>query len=182
MKNEEEPIDEVISRCLSKKAGKSSIMALAYEAIENEPLLNKLLSHVYNIDDPLCLKATWAIEKIGKQNPTSLKSEWQRLKCLAISPNITHGQRRLLLNILYNLSCSEDLDVILYNYLLDTMLCPSVPPGVQAIAMKLAYRMNCKEQSLNDEFCCIIRNVELDYYSPAFRSAVKQCLKKSERQ
>ena len=50
-------------------------------------------------------------------------------------------------------------------------------PGVQALAVKVAARMSRIDDALYEEFLCILRNMELGYYSAGVRAAVRNCLK-----
>jgi hypothetical protein len=99
------------------------------------------------------------------------------MKALAMQDDTPDGLCRLTLGILYHLPDDEDLDVAFFNFLLDVMLNLQSPPGVQSLAMKLAYRQSKSDGDLHKEFLCIIRNLELDYYSAGVRSVVKKCLK-----
>ena len=99
------------------------------------------------------------------------------MRALALHPDTPHGLRRLLLSILHHLPDDEELDVAFFNLLLDTMLDLQSPPGVQSLAMKLAYRQSKSNSDLHREFLSIVRNMELDYYSAGVRSVAKRCLK-----
>lgn len=115
---------------------------------------------------------------MSEQQPSLLAAEHSKIVALAMSADIPDGFRRLLLSILYNLPDAQELDVELFNFLLDTMLNLKSPPGVQSLAMKLAHRMSRMHDELHEEFICIVRNMELDYYSAGVRSAVRHCTRK----
>lgn len=151
---------------------------IAAEAIADEKVLNALLSFVYHGDDPLRWRAAWALEKVVGQCPSLLIGEGTRMKALAMQADTPDGLRRLLLGILYHLPENEELDVAFFDFLLDKMLDLQVPPGVQALAMKLACRQSKSDDDLHKEFLCILRNMELDYYSAGIRAVVRNCLKK----
>ena len=64
---------------------------------------------------------------------------------------------------------------------IDKMLDPKSPPGVQALAMKLAERMSRINGELHKEFLCIVSNMETDYYSAGVKSVIRNCLKAREK-
>ncbi len=162
---------------LMDKPCKALPMAIAAEAIADEKVLDALLSFVYHGDDPLRWRAAWALEKVVGQCPSLLIGEGTRMKALAMQTDTPDGLRRLLLGILYHLPENEELDVAFFNFLLDKMLDLQVPPGVQALAMKLACRQSKSDSDLHKEFLCIVRNMELDYYSAGIRAVARNCLK-----
>ena len=99
---------------------------------------------------------------------------------LCMQDNIPDGLRRLLLSILYSLATDSELDVDFYNFLLGRMCDLQSPPGVQSLAMKLACRMSRVDSDLQEEFLCILRNMEKDYYSAGLKSVLRNCLKRKK--
>ena len=99
------------------------------------------------------------------------------MKALAMREDTPSGLRRLILGTLRHLSDDEDFDIAFFNFLLDVMIDLQSPSGVQSLAMKLAYRQSKSDSDLHKEFLCIVRNMELDYYSAGVKSVVKNCLK-----
>jgi hypothetical protein len=150
---------------------------IAAEAIANKMVLDALLSFLHDGEDSLRWRAAWALEKVASQCPSLLIDERSRMKALAIREDTPSGLRRLTLGILYHLPGDEDFDVDFFNFLLDAQIDLQPPSGVQSLAMKLAYRQSKSDGDLHKEFLCIIRNLELDYYSAGVRSVVKKCLK-----
>ena len=159
------------------RPNKSTTLALAHEAIANGAVLAQLLQIISEDTDPTRWQAAWVIEKVALQQPTLLIGERNHLMQLAMRTNTPSGLRRLLLTTLYHLPDKEELDVAFFNFLLDQMLNLQSPPGVQATAMKLAERQSRTEPVLHDEFLCIIRNMELDYYPAAVRSVARRYTK-----
>lgn len=163
---------------LSGRPDKALTLAIAREAMVDVAVLDALLLFIYEGDDPLRWRAAWVLEKVSGQRPSLLVAEHSRIVALAMRADIPDGLRRLLLGILYNLPDTQALDVELLNFLLDTMLDLKSPPGVQSLAMKLAHRLSRMYDELHEEFLCIVRNMELDYYSTGVRSVMRHCMNK----
>ncbi len=176
MNNAESLTDSLRLRLMSRPS-KTLITAIAAEAIADKMLLDALLALMCNEEDSLRWRAAWALEKVASQCPSLLIGEWARMKALAMQDDTPDGLRRLILGILYHLPDDEDFDVAFFDFLLDVMIDLQSPPGVQSLAMKLAYRQGKSDSDLHKEFLCIIRSMELDYYSAGVRSVAKKCLK-----
>lgn len=175
MSNAESPIDSLRLRLMGRPC-KALPTTIAAEAIADEKMLDTLLSFVYHGDGPLRWRAAWALEKVAGQCPSLLIGERARMKALAMQADTPDGLRRLLLGILHHLPDEKDLDVAFFNFLLDKMLDLQTPPGVQALAMKLACRQSKSDNDLHKEFLCIVRNMELDYYSAGVKAVVRSLI------
>ena len=156
------------------RPSKSHTLALAHEAITDSSVLISLLQFISEGNDPIRWRAAWAIEKVALTHPNLLINERNRFAQLAMHTDTPNGLRRLLLTTLHHLPDTEELDVTFFNFLLDQMVNLQSPPGVQSVAMKLAARMSHSNPSLHNEFLCIVRNMELDYYSAAIRSVARR--------
>lgn len=165
---------------LSGKLSKEQALIIAHEAMADAQLLETLFYYIYNKDERLRWRAAWSLEMVSKRMPSLLVDERHRMRTLAMKPDITDGLRRLLFSILFNLP-DEDWDIEFLNFVLDKMLDFKSPPGVQALAMKLAARMSRKHEELYEEFCSVVQNMELEFYSAGVRSVVKQCLKTNRK-
>ena len=154
---------------------------IAAEAITDKTTLDTLFTFIYNGDDPLRWRAAWALEKVSRQHPSLIADERKHIKALAMQSDTPNGLRRLLLNILIHLPDEIDLDVSFFNFLLDKMLDLRSSSGVQALAMKLAYRLSKVDYDLHEEFLCIIQNMELDFYSAGVKAVANNCLRNKKR-
>ena len=170
--------DSVLRQRLSGRPDKALTMALAAEAMTDELILGALLRLVYEGEDPLRWRVAWVLEKVSAERPSLVSGERSALMLLAMQADVPDGLCRLLLGILYNLQDAEALDVPFFNFLLDRMCDLQSPPGVQSLAMKLACRMSRIDTELHREFLCILRDMELDYYSAGVKAVVRHCLKK----
>lgn len=162
---------------LTGRPSKELTLTVAREALADAEVLKALQSLLYEGDGSVRWRAAWVLENVSKRQPSLLAKERNSIVAMATNENESEGLRRLLLSILYNLPDDDEIDVKLLNYLLAIMLDLKAPPGVQVLAMKLAARISSRHKDLHEEFCCMVRNMELEYYSPGVRSAVKQCLK-----
>ena len=172
-----ESLHESLRLRLSTHPCKTLTTAIAAEAIADKMVLDALLSFLHDGEDSLRWRAAWALEKVASQCPSLLIDERTRMKALAMREDTPSGLRRLILGTLHHLSDEEDLDVAFFNFLLEEMIDLQSPPGVQSLAMKLAYRQSKSDSDLHKEFLCIIRSMELDYYSAGVRAVVRKCLK-----
>lgn len=176
--NVTEELEKSLRQRLSGRPSKALTMAIAGEAMADEAVLCVLTHLVYSGEDPLRWRAAWVLEKVSMLCPSLLVGEREGIRRLAMSSDIPSGLCRLLLGILYHLPHDEACDVMFFNFLLDRMCDLQSPTGVQALAMKLAFRMSWIDPNLHREFLCIIRNLELDYYSTGLRSVARNCLKR----
>ena len=166
---------------LSGRPSKALTLTVASQAVADGAVLDSLFRCVYKGDERLRWRAAWVLVKVSEQAPSLLAAEHAALVQLAMQPDISEGLRRLLLGICYNMPCEEEFDVAFFNFLIEAMVSLQSPPGVQSLAMKLAARMSRVDEALHEEFCCIVQNMKLDYYSVGVRSVARHCLKKKNR-
>ena len=171
---------ETLCSRLQGNLGKQCIMEVAAEAISDTSMLEALFRLMSEGNASLRWRAAWAVEKVSLMRPLLLTPWRGNIVGWVMSADVPDGFRRLSLSILYNLPAEEGLDVALFNSLLDRMVDLQSPPGVQALSMKLASRMSLVEASLHEEFLCILRSMELEYYSAGVKSVVRNCLKKKK--
>lgn len=162
------------------RPSRSVIEAVAADAVADEAVLAALFGFVYSGEDPLRWRAAWAIEKVSSRHPQLVANERDKMMRLSMQDDIPDGLRRLLLGILYGLSEDGEFDVHFYDFLLSRMCDLKSPPGVQALAMKLAHRMSSVDPDLQEEFLCILRNMEKDYYTAGLKSVLRNCLKRKK--
>lgn len=167
-----------IIEALNEPLGKVAIMKVAANAIDDASVLEALFLCIYEGQEPLCWRAAWVVEKVCASVPSLVAGEYHRMVQQAMADGMSDGLRRLLLRILYNLPEATRLDVGFFNFLLGIMTDPKSSPGVQSLALKLADRMSLFDVDLHEEFLCVLRNMELRYYSPGVNAAVRKCLKR----
>lgn len=124
-------------------------------------------------------RAVWACEKLSELHP-----EWFVSKQAALIDTLLReshdGKKRLYLSILYNLPDPEPYSVPFLDYTLDKMLDPQESIGVQALCVKLAYRLCKIDKDLLYEFKMRLQSVDLAYYSKGLKASVRNILKRIE--
>ena len=174
-------IIDALRERLSGRPGKALVLSLACEALADAALLDALCQFMYRAEEPLRWRAVWVLGKVSEQQASLLVGERSRIMREAMQSSTPVGVRRLLLGIYSHISDGTEFDVEFFNFLLDEMVSLQSPPGVQALAMKLAARMSCVDEALHEEFCCIVQNMELDYYSAGVRSVARRCMKTNKK-
>lgn len=141
------------------------------------PILHALTQH----ENPRTAHhAWWACEKLSRNMPDFFIDRKTELRKLVLSVS-QEGVRRIVLNILYNLPHEEETDIVFLNYCLDEMLSPHHAPAVQALLLKHAFVQCSKESELLQEFFVLLEYADLDNYSPAVTSTVRNLLKKRKK-
>lgn len=122
-------------------------------------------------------RALWVCEKLSEKHPdwfVPLQNELtQRL--LACSHD---GSKRLLLSILFNLPVTEPVSVPLLNFCLDRMLSLNESIAVQALCIKITYRLCQAEPELLNELRILLESAETEFFSKAVNSTIRNTLKR----
>lgn len=143
----------------------------------NPDELSTIWELMYDKDDKVSWRAIWACEKLSEIHPDWLIPKQNELIDSLLL--CTHdGKKRLLLSILYNLPIPEPYSVPLLDYTLDKMLDPQESIGVQALCVKLAYRLCRVDKDLLYELKIRLQSVDLLYYSKGLKASVRNILKK----
>ena len=171
------PLMDALHERLTRRPSKALILSLAREAMADTKVLDALFLLIYRGEEPCRWRAAWVISKVSEQCAELVASQRSQIVREIMALDASSGLQRLLLGIYYNMPEADELDVEFFNFLLDRMGCLQSPPGVQALAVKVAARMSRIDDALYEEFLCILRNMELGYYSAGVRAAVRNCLK-----
>jgi hypothetical protein len=132
---------------------------------------------IFDTEEKVAWRAAWACQKISEKH-----SEWfsnkhfKELATLAISTN-QGGLKRGCLSILNNLPIPVPIPVDLLNACFEWMISPKSPISVQALSMKLLYRICLIEPDLKPELFAYLDNVNYEDYTPGFKSTRKNILK-----
>ena len=82
------------------------------------------------------------------------------------------------MSILYNIPVSSPISIELLNYCFDHMLAPQESIGVQALSIRMAYKLCKNEPELLQELRLILENTEADFYSTGVKTTLRNILKK----
>ena len=127
-------------------------------------------------DERVTRSALWGLTKAGKEELSQLQVILNEFIDQAMRTE-NSSVRRLSLNIVERLEMSEDdLRIDFLDFCLDHMMDVEEFPGVQAVCMKLAYRMCKFYPELMDELKRTLEAMDIDYYKPAVKCARSRIL------
>ena len=127
-------------------------------------------------DERVTRSALWGLTKAGKEELSQLQVILNEFIDQAMRTE-NSSVRRLSLNIVERLEMSEDdLRIDFLDFCLDHMMDVEEFPGVQAVCMKLAYRMCKFYPELMEELKRTLEAMEIDYYKPAVKCARSRIL------
>ena len=127
-------------------------------------------------DERVTRSALWGLTKAGKEDLSQLQVILNEFIDQAMRTD-NSSVRRLSLNIVERLEMSEDdLRIDFLDFCLDHMMDVEEFPGVQAVCMKLAYRMCKFYPELMDELKRTLEAMDIDYYKPAVKCARSRIL------
>ncbi|WP_294590867.1 hypothetical protein [uncultured Bacteroides sp.] len=122
-------------------------------------------------------RAIWVCEKLSEKHP-----DWfvpMREEIIQRLLDCKHdGSKRLLMSILYNIPVASPISIELLNYCFDHMLAPQESIGVQALSIRMAYKLCKNEPELLQELRLILENTEADFYSTGVKTTLRNILKK----
>ena len=125
--------------------------------------------YVFSSDDRVARSALWGLTKASKGELAQLQVLLNELIDQAMQTE-NSSVKRLTLNIIERLKLSEDdLRSDFLDFCLDHMTDVSEFPGIQAVCMKLAYRMCQFYPELMDELKRTLEAMEIEYYKPAVK-------------
>ena len=123
--------------------------------------------YAFSQDYRVARSALWGLTKARKEELSQLQVIFNEFIDQAMRTK-NSSVRRLSLNIVERLEMSEDdLRTNFLDFCLDHMMDVEEFPGVQAVCMKLAYRMCKFYPELMDELKRTLEAMEIDYYKPA---------------
>ena len=132
--------------------------------------------YAFSQDYRVARSALWGLTKARKEELSQLQVILNEFIDQAIRTE-NSSIRRLSLNIIERLEMSEeDLRTDFLDFCLDHMTYVEEFPGVQAVCMKLAYRMCKFYPELMDELKRTLEAMEIDYYKPAVKCARNRIL------
>ena len=149
---------------------------LVQQVFENPSDMEIVYRLVFDPDVKIAWRAAWACQKISEKHPAWYNAtQFMEITSLAIT--CAHGgMQRGCLSVLNNLPVPESISVDFINACFDWMVSPKSPIAVQALSMKMLYRICLIEPGFTPEHIAYLENVDISGYSPGFKSTRKKVL------
>ena len=166
----------ITSETLKGFYGENEAQAV-YQALKaTNGFLDFALQFIYDKDAKVARNALWVLTKSDDKELSTLQPIRNELIDLAMTTEHS-AVRRLSLNIVERLDMDkDDLRTEFLDFCLERMLDTEEFPGVQAICMKLAYRMSKFYPELMEELKRILQTMPVEYYKPAVKCARNRIL------
>ena len=132
--------------------------------------------YAFSEDHRVARSALWGLTKARKEELSQLQVILNELIDQSMQTE-NSSVRRLSLNIIERLEMSEeDLRTDFLDFCIEHATDVEEFPGVQAVCMKLAYRMCKFYPELMDELKRTLEAMEIDYYKPAVKGVRNKIL------
>ena len=167
------PITEERLRQTFSEGGAQEI----YQEVKTEgDFLGFAHRYAFSEDERVARSALWGLTKARKDEISQLQVILNELIEQAMRTE-NSSVRRLTLNVIERLEMKEeDLRTDFLDFCFDHMMDVEEFPGVQAVCMKLAYRMCKFYPELMDELKRTLEAMHIDYYKPAVKCARNRIL------
>jgi len=150
---------------------------LVLEVYTNPSDFERVYKLIFDQDEKVAWRAAWACQKISEKHPKwFLDKQFYELAALTISSS--HGGiKRGCLSVLKNISLPNEIPVDFINSCFEWMVSAKSPIAVQALSMKILYRICKVEPDFCPELIAYLENVDFEDFSPGFRSTRNNILK-----
>ena len=150
--------------------GEADAQAVYREVLKAGDLPGFARQYAFDDDHRVARNALWTLTKATDKEIAQLQPMMDELIDQALKTE-SSSVRRLSLNIIDRLEMrEEDLRSDLYDFCLDHAVEVEELPGIQAICMKIAYRISSFYPELIAELKRILEGMEIEYYKPAVKS------------
>jgi len=162
---------------LSRPLSKCFLDELVACVLEN-PLDFKIIYQlIFDADKKIAWRAAWACVKISERKPEWFDSnKFNEISTFAISTS-HGGLQRSCLSILSHLPLPSPLSVEFINACFDWMISAKSPIAVQALSMRMLCRICKSEPDFKQEFLATLENIDIESYSPGFKSTKNNVVK-----
>ena len=127
-------------------------------------------------DQRIAWHALWTCVKLSRKQPHLFFGK--RKEMMQKAMQATHqGMKRLWIDMLLQQPILQPLQTDFLDFCLQALCSPQETPAVQALCIKLAYKMCLTEPELLPELEAILENMEEAFYPTATRTARKNTLK-----
>jgi hypothetical protein len=162
---------------LSRPLSKHYVDSLVLEVFDNPSDFDSVYQLIFDPNEKVRWRAAWACQKISEKYPQWFNDQhFFELANLALSTT-QGGLHRGCLSIIRNISLPENIPVEFINACFDWMISPKYPIAVQALSMRIGYAICKRESDFIPEFIAYLENVDVECYSPGFKSTRKNVFK-----
>ena len=150
--------------------GEGDALAIYREVKHSGDFVGFALRFIYDEDYHVARNALWGLTKATDKELRQLQSIQDKLIDLAMTTE-SSSVRRLSMNIIVRLRMEkEEIRSDFLDFCLEHAVNPEEFPGIQSLAMKLAYKMCVFYPELMDELIRTLESMEMTYYKPAVKS------------
>ena len=158
------------SEIIRSVMGESDAQAVYREVSKSGDFVGFTRQFAFDSDYRVARNALWSLTKATDKEIAQLQPMLDELIDLALKTD-SSSVRRLSLNVVDMLEMKEeDLRSDLYDFCLEHAVDVEELPGIQAICMKIAFRISTFYPELMAELKRILEGMEIEYYKPAVKS------------
>jgi len=162
---------------LSERIGIDEINAIVLSVIDSNERKQMLYNLLFDEDDQVSYQAAWVFTHFSSEDNKWLYPKQNEL-IDAVMQCSHPGKRRLLLSMLHRQPMPDPPRTDFLDYCLEKMLSKQELPGVQSLAMKLAYEMCRPIPELLQELRSTLEMMETDLLSAGLRTARNNVIRK----
>ena len=150
--------------------GEADAQAVYCEVCKSGDFVGFTREFAFDSDYRVARNALWSLTKATDKEIAQLQPMLDELIDLALKTE-SSSVRRLSLNVVDMLEMKEeDLRSDLYDFCLEHAVDVEELPAIQAICIKIAYRISTFYPELMAELKRILEGMEIEYYKPAVKS------------
>jgi len=138
---------------------------------------NLLYQLIGDDEHTISWRAAWACDKLSRLYPDWFLGKEEELMS-ALFTCRHDGKKRLILSILFNIPAPSEFPVKLLDYSLQHMFDHNESIAAQSLYIKMAYKLCLVEPELMQELKLYLENAEIEYYSTAVKTCVRNVLRK----
>ncbi len=164
---------ESFRKQLSGMPSKGKIDTIIRFVADHPESLDALCALIDDPDTRVNWRAAWACKHLALQQPELLlpyREELIEKACRYKQPGI----RREVLSLLYSQPVGEPFPVQLFDLCLDSMLSPDEPVGIQALCIKMAYKLCLAQPELLPELALYLENADSAMYGKGTATTLRK--------
>lgn len=155
---------------LKESNSEDKALAAYYELKLKNDFRGFALTYMHDDDYQVARNALWILTKATDDELSQLQPIINQLIELAMSTE-NSSVRRLCMNIIVRLRIEEDdIRTDFLDFCLEHAVDVTEYPGIQSLAIKLAYKMCSYFPELKAELIRTLEAMEIEYYKPAVKS------------